>query len=370
MWEKRTLSRFLKCVEYILFAVVALLVVAALWTSVAGEPRLATVVRSASMEPTLSRGDLVYTLAGDGEYGVGDLVIFRPLGARGSPGGWFLHRIVGEIPGKGFLTQGDANEVTDQENGLSAPVAEEAIVGFVPQVGRRPVKLPLVGLPLLWMENVRLNSGLAVVLVGLVAVSLLYLDTSSWRRSKVKRRGPSGVWSRPAAYLVSGFVVVLLFAALTVSTSMRFDVRYTVDADRAEVFPDGLGVLKQGSVLKRPLAEVSNGGFLPLVVTVRENDPNLELGCDLLYLAPQGKALIEMELRAGDLGEYVSPVHIGVFLPVLPSRLIHCMTGISFWLAVAVTSLMPGLPLILLPVCDSGMRHRLAYGAVKLVRHQ
>ncbi len=85
-------------------------------------------VTSGSMEPTLAAGDMIIIQEKE-SYTLGDVVTFRD-----SSGTLVTHRIVGSTDGM-FITQGDANNVEDQD--LLSP---ESIVGgvitYIPAVGR------------------------------------------------------------------------------------------------------------------------------------------------------------------------------------------------------------------------------------------
>jgi signal peptidase len=76
-------------------------------------------IAGGSMEPTLSRGDLVIAASWE-PVGAGDVVLFEDGGAL------VVHRVVRVLPTGDVITRGDANPVADLE-----PVAVEAIRGRV-----------------------------------------------------------------------------------------------------------------------------------------------------------------------------------------------------------------------------------------------
>lgn len=83
-------------------------------------------VMSGSMRPTIPVGALVISKA-QGEYKVGDIVTFRPPGAK-TKGETVTHRVVKEtITDNGqvkYVTKGDANSIEDQNS-----VAKDQIIG-------------------------------------------------------------------------------------------------------------------------------------------------------------------------------------------------------------------------------------------------
>lgn len=96
------------------------------------------IVASNSMNPSLKKGNLIYTLKSD-EYSVGDIVTFKDSVGR------VTHRITGarEISGEIYYqTKGDANNRTDEEL-----ISGENIYGKTFAV------LPNIGNALLMIKN-------------------------------------------------------------------------------------------------------------------------------------------------------------------------------------------------------------------------
>lgn len=79
------------------------------------------VVTGASMHPTLRVGDAC-VVARTAEVVKGDIVLFRPAGAR-KP---VLHRVEAIAPDGAVRTKGDANAIPDRE-----PTPPEAVLGVV-----------------------------------------------------------------------------------------------------------------------------------------------------------------------------------------------------------------------------------------------
>lgn len=110
------------------------------------------VITSGSMTPSLRPGDIL--LAGrpaGARLDAGTVVVFRS-GAR-----LVTHRVVARRPDGAYTTRGDANRTPDPE-----PVRPDQIVG----VAR--LRVPLVGVPLLWWrhgEHARLAALAAAFLV-------------------------------------------------------------------------------------------------------------------------------------------------------------------------------------------------------------
>jgi signal peptidase I len=111
------------------------------------------VVEGASMEPGLSRGDLVLVRAG-ATPAVGGVVLYEDpaLGVR------VLHRVI-RIEGDRLVTQGDANDFVDD----ARPGATEVI-------GAYWFSVPRAGAALSWMQ-VPLHAALLAFLLTVLALS-------------------------------------------------------------------------------------------------------------------------------------------------------------------------------------------------------
>lgn len=123
---------------WIVVAVAVVLVVGMLL----GPPTLVSYVGSGSMSPALSTGDgfVAVPAAIAGPPDVGDVVYESETLASGS---LVTHRVVAETE-EGFITQGDANAVTDQAAGEPV-VTPERIQASALTVGGQVLAIPNVG---------------------------------------------------------------------------------------------------------------------------------------------------------------------------------------------------------------------------------
>lgn len=127
-------------------------------------PVVVTSPESGSMAPTAEPHSLVVLT--DTDPAVGDVALFETA-SRDQP---VLHRLVGTTPdGDAFLTQGDANEVTDQETG-DEPVQRSDVYGTVPTVAGQPLIVPYAGVVLT-------NPAVGLGVWALLGLSLLYTTT-------------------------------------------------------------------------------------------------------------------------------------------------------------------------------------------------
>lgn len=112
------------------------------------------VVTSASMQPAISAGDVVMMDRNVEGVEVGSVVAYRSAAG----GRQTIHRVVAREDGGGFVTRGDANRAADP----TVPAAQ------VDGVGRLVV--PIVGLPVTWVEGRRYGPLAAVIAVTCLAL--------------------------------------------------------------------------------------------------------------------------------------------------------------------------------------------------------
>lgn len=107
------------------------------------------VVTTDSMEPTMPPGSLFVAHRSDPD--VGDIVVYtRPDGAQA------VHRVV-DVTDEGLITQGDANERTDQQAGIE-PVNPSSVT-TVPTVNGHPASIAPS-----WMKPIAILAGQALLL--------------------------------------------------------------------------------------------------------------------------------------------------------------------------------------------------------------
>ncbi|PSQ26329.1 signal peptidase I, partial [Halobacteriales archaeon QS_9_67_15] len=111
--------------------------------SILGQPILLSYVETGSMEPTLEPGDGFVAIPAElaGPIDEGDVIVFEAETIQG--GGLTTHRVVGETD-RGFVTRGDANPFTDQDDD-EPPVREAQVVAVAWQPGGSVLIIPHLG---------------------------------------------------------------------------------------------------------------------------------------------------------------------------------------------------------------------------------
>lgn len=119
-----------------------------------------SVVLSDSMAPRIASGDVVVSARVDpSELQVGQVVLFtRPDGT----GARVMHRIVAVQPDGSLRTRGDANAAAD----TSAVPADHVL-------GLPRLRVPYVGLPVLWLRQDRLGHLVVLTAAAVAVVTLL-----------------------------------------------------------------------------------------------------------------------------------------------------------------------------------------------------
>lgn len=149
---------------------VSVLLVAFVLLSTLGQIAPISYVNSGSMSPALSTGDgfvAVPTPVAD-EPAPGDVVVYRSEVIES--GELVTHRIVDRTD-DGYVTQGDANPITDQQAG-EPPVTRDRIVAHALTVDGRVVVLPNLGSASMWLRgHVRaFDTGLPAVSMELLVL--------------------------------------------------------------------------------------------------------------------------------------------------------------------------------------------------------
>lgn len=153
---------------------------------------------SDSMEPTVSSSDLIFVTS-LGSPDVGDTVLFHTP-EHELPA---FHRVV-ETTEEGFITQGDANPVSDQDAGYPV-ITEENIIGTTITVGGHPLIVPYLG-------AILSNTPLIVSLwIALAVISILEVKTMDTDRRST--RAPS-FGGRTALTVSAIFIIVFLPLAI------------------------------------------------------------------------------------------------------------------------------------------------------------
>ncbi len=347
-----------KIIDIILYFIVAVVLFAAVTSAIWKKPMLFSSVRSNSMYPLFQRSDmiLIKSLSSNDAVSIGDIVVFKTEEGSLSNKGWIVHRIVDGNEETGYITKGDANDYIDQASGGTPPIKREWIVSKVLTFGDAPIKIPLIGYLPLWMEKFQANPYampiIAVVLAAIVGVS-------EFVNNKKKKNKKKGNLDLQLIYFFGGLTIAVIMGATMLATSQRIIIPYEVtESSQGIIMGSSIGIIKIGDEIEKPLSELSNKGFFPIIATITTKDEQIKIDHPLYTLEPGSEIEVEMKLKATKVGKYDTLINIGMFYPFLPSKLIYMLSVKSYWLALIIVSLIPGLPLMLYPIIDGSMRRK------------
>lgn len=339
----------------------ALFVVSMAAGMVLGQPVLLGYVETGSMAPTLEPGDgfvaVPSVLAGSIE--AGDVVVYRAETVNG--GRLTTHRVVRETGG-GFVTRGDANVVTDQDNG-EPPVKREQIVAEALQIGDWVVVIPKIGLLIAPVQAFvgSLLGGVSGAIGGTAAggsQTLAYLifaagvlayawSTIAERRDegRLDRGAPSrddGAIDSRSVVLIGTLAVLALVTGAMVTTGGPHEfgvVSAETDSPRPYVIEAG--------TTENVTYSVPSYGVVPATVVLEPGSSRVAVEPRSMYVPSRGSVNATVALTAPPETGFRPQVlvehrYVGI-LPVGTTRALH---AIHPWLPVLVIDLLLGLGLV------------------------
>lgn len=355
------MKTLIKIGNTLFYLLVIMVLLAAIGTSITGRPFMLSVIRSYSMYPLLTRGDLVLIVPAGAQrsLNIGDIVLFKTEKGSLASQGWVIHRIVGGNEVEGYVTKGDFNDQTDQENGGSPPIQREWIASRAVTLAGLPIKIPLLGYIPLWAEQFQ-ESTYFLPLIGL-ALALILGISELVPGKKQKRSKRESKLDKAMFYAFGGTTLSLVLAASMLATSQNLTLIYEVsETSKGAIMGSNVGIMLVGEEVERPLAELNNETFLPIVSTCTSNDKQIGFSHDYLYLRNGQNLPVSFKVSAQTPGKYESKMWVGMFFPFLPAPVIYWLAKRSFWLALFVVALIPALPIISYPIWDRTLRRQTA----------
>lgn len=326
-----------------------------------GQPVLLGFVETGSMAPTLDPGDgfvaVPSVIAGSVE--AGDVVVYRAEAVNG--GRLTTHRVVRET-GEGFITRGDANVVTDQDNG-EPPVKREQIVAEALQIGDWVVAIPKIGLLIAPVQALlgSLLGGVSGAIGGAASggtQSLAYLifaagvlayawSTIAERREegRLDRGTPSrddgAIDSRSVVLIGTLAVLALVTGAMVASGGPHEFGVVSAETDSPRPY-----VIEQGTT-ENVTYSVPSYGVVPATVVLEPGSSNVAVEPRSMYVPAGGSVNATVALTAPPETGYRPQVltehrYVGI-LPVGTTRTLH---AVHPWLPVLVIDVLVGLGLL------------------------
>ena len=277
-----------KSLNILLVIAILCTLIAAVGSAITKEPVLLTVIRSNSMSPVWERGDMVIikNLKDKDIVHNGDIIFFETEEGSLAEKGWIAHRVVSGDISQGFITQGDANKTTDQQDG-SGPIERDWIAGRALTLGQTPLVIPKLGYLSLWMEEYQSNSFLLPVISLLLAGLIAFGEMKSGKRRKKKSKG----MELQLIYIMGGFTIAIIMGATMLASGQTLNLIYEVsEQEKGVLMGSDVGILQVGDEVTQPLSELKNGGFIPLIGSITTNDKQIVPSHKNLHLS-QGQQL-------------------------------------------------------------------------------
>jgi len=199
-----------KLVEVVFTIIIFMFLVVSILGYVLDRPVFISYASSGSMTPTIREGDAFFINPFKSPE-VGDIIIFEANGK------WTVHRIVGEMDG-GFITKGDNNVATDQQNG-KPPISYENVAGTVLTVNGHPLLIKGLGNTL---------SGVSFEWKLVLSVLILIAGISTLNKKTGRRKKNEKKWIKldfKLLYLALSvtFISVFVFSSITAWETERID---------------------------------------------------------------------------------------------------------------------------------------------------
>ncbi len=351
-----------RIINIILYIIVIVSLLAGFGSVITKKPTIMSAVRSNSMYPYFERGDLIFIkrINTKDTVNIGDIIVFNPKEGSLDSKGWIVHRIVNGNEQTGYTTKGDANEYTDQNSSTTPKIKKEWIGAKVVTIGNYPLKIRFLGYLPLSMEKYQKNP---LLLPGIIVLLALIIGISELFSEKKKKK--KGKLNLQLIYIVSGLVISVLAAVTMLSTSNRLILNYEVSNNsKGVIMGSNVGIIQVGDKVEKPLSELNNKGFFPIISTIISDDNQLSFSHQNLKLNPGQNIKTKLKVDAKKIGKYKSSIWIGMFYPFLPKKIIYHLAKINYWIALIAVSIIPGLPIMIYPLFDRKMRK----GIIKSIR--
>jgi len=329
----RTTTRLLKII--LILVVVALLV-----GQLLGHPILLGYVTSDSMEPTIDANDgfVAVPAAVTEDPSPGDIVVYEA-----TDGELVTHRVVNETA-DGYVTRGDANPVTDQDQG-DPPVTEDRIVARAMQLDGTVLTIPALGAGAakldtavitaqqwVWdMTGIQLNgiNGVATALLVVSFVGYVLETVRDRRRSALDTRERiNDVDVNPHQLVIafSLFIVIGASAAMLVPAGAQ-----SMTLVSSQPAPDGDLIVEPDGTTETSY-QISNSGFSPIVVYL-ESGEGVDLERKTVVVSGKDSAAVEATLEAPEeTGHFERSIYERRYIHVLPRSVIGWLYDVHPWL--------------------------------------
>ncbi|WP_297068655.1 signal peptidase I [Thermococcus sp.] len=190
--------------ENILILIVVMFLITSVMGFVLDRPVLISYAYSKSMTPTINKGDLFFINPLSKGGNVGDIIVFH------RKDGWTVHRIFA-VTDLGYITKGDNNVATDQQDGKYPPVKRGDVIGKVITVGNHPLVVRGGG-ALIESARSKLTNVYMVAMILLLGAFFTFSGGGKSRKHGRKKRflkiHTRTIYAAISVGIVAGFIFV------------------------------------------------------------------------------------------------------------------------------------------------------------------
>lgn len=302
-----------KFLEYFLILAVSVFVVGSILGALLDRPVFMSYVYSDSMTPTINKGDLFFMNPFSRGADVGDVIIFNLRGR------WTVHRVVGIVE-EGYITKGDSNVATDQQEGRALPVSKDKIAGKVITIGDSPLKIPQLGTYLQRGISGRTKMLLAALMIIVGALAF----TGEAPKHRKKRPKFTRVKFKTLYILASAFLLIMLSLSIFISWQV-FPMEYAVTSAGGQ----REGWVLPGSTFERQIT-IKNGNFYPMSYYLEPESPRIGAISETNFeLSPQEEKRVTVMINAPEETSLFSDkVKVNAYMLVLPKSLMDSLYSV------------------------------------------
>ncbi len=354
-------------IQYVAYGVLAVVLTALVVGQALGVPVLFAYVTSGSMAPTLEAGDgfIAIPSAIASDPAVGDVVVFRAERLHG--GELTTHRIIDERPG-GYVTQGDANFVSDQSSGEPL-VTDGQIVATALAIDGTTVRIPHLGTAAAALSggfegavNMLSRTGVSFLdadrltpilfIVGVFTLlAAVFIDSSDGsdesvrdRRRETERPGRNEEFN--TRWVLVGSIIVLCAGAMIgmtvpAGTETIGIVSSQGDSSNPTIVPVGGSDSYQ--------AVIHNGGTIPTVSYFEPRSDGIDVEPTRIRLGANETANVSVTLHAPDeTGYFLRSKTEYRYFAIFPASVMDALYHVHPWVPyVVINALLIGLVLLI-----------------------
>ena len=297
----------MKLLELLFTFVVCLFLVTSIAGFVLDRPILMSYAYSDSMSPTLEKGDLFFInplSKGD----VNDIIVFRMNNE------WTVHRIYAK-DSEGYITKGDKNVATDQQEGKNPEIPKDAVIGKVITIGGELLKIPGAGD---YISELSKKSSNLYIAIGFLILGAILLTSSGEGKKRKSRKKYIKVKFKTIYAVTASLVLAVLILSMMLSWgTLTFSYSSTLAGGQRE------GWYLPGSTFEEELT-LKNKAIYPFLYSIEAQGDRVEiLGEKSFKIFGGEEEKIKVQVSVPEETRiYGEKIDVYAYLPILPEGII------------------------------------------------